>query len=870
MLNEVEKSTILIIENDFDMRTHISTLLSERYNTFSASNESEALGQIKEQRLDLVLIGIDIVGMDDLLLLRNIRTNSETKNLPVIMLTTEAGEETRVKLVEAGADAYLVKPFSSHELLTYIRVYLERSHLRIKAAVNKEMAQQEKTLHQTREHFYTLFNAIDEGFCIIEVLFNENNKAIDYLFVEVNSAFEKQSGIINALGKRMREVAPEHEEYWFEIYGNVALTGEPIRFENRAEQLHRWYDVYAFRIDPAEEHHVAVLFSDITWQKNNEEAIRNAKGQYDLLLNSMNEGFANYKAIYDEAGRLNDLLVLDINPAGAALTGVTREGQIGKRWKEVWTNIDDHLFDIYREIDKTGETYIFEHFSGITKRWYTNKIYKVAKDQFAATFFDITERKVDEEKIKIREAQFDAFFANSPAILNLVDENFCYINTDNLTPKYYGLDRDSIKGKCLQDLSLDFLQTTGQTMKRVIETGEPVLNAVFESPLPGKKGELAYWQTSFFRVPLGDEKWGVGVIGIEITDIKRYEMKLKESEERFRTLADNISQLAWMADENGNLFWYNKRWYDYTGTTFEEMNGWGWNKVHHPDHIERVIMNWTQALKDVKPWEDTFPLMSKEGEYKWFLSRALPIYDENGKIFRWFGTNTDITDHKKAEEDLSEAYLNIEESLKEKEILLREIYHRTKNTLQLISSMLSLRGSVIRNSEIQRIIEDMQDRIRAISLVHEKLYKGNNLSRINLKDYISSLASLLIQKYSMDSKITLKLDLEEIILLIDSAIPCGLIITELITNSIKHAFPGDMKGNIEIKLRRIENQIIELIISDNGIGLNDSDQNGDTNLGLQLFKSVAENQLDATTSLKVNQGVEWSIRFNDALYEERI
>jgi PAS domain S-box-containing protein len=195
-----------------------------------------------------------------------------------------------------------------------------------------------------------------------------------------------------------------------------------------------------------------------------------------------------------------------------------------------------------------------------------------------------------------------------------------------------------------------------------------------------------------------------------------------------------------MGDDSGGLFWYNKRWYDYTGTTYDEMQGWGWKKVHHPDHIDRATKNWTNALTEGKPWEDTFPLRNKEGEYRWFLSRAVPIHDDKGKILRWFGTNTDITERKKAEEQLNEAYKSVEERLKEKEVLLREIYHRTKNTLQLISSMLSLRGSVVHNPEVQDIIEDTQDRIIAIALVHEKLYKGNNLSKVNLKDYIHSLA----------------------------------------------------------------------------------------------------------------------------------
>lgn len=169
------------------------------------------------------------------------------------------------------------------------------------------------------------------------------------------------------------------------------------------------------------------------------------------------------------------------------------------------------------------------------------------------------------------------------------------------------------------------------------------------------KMEDVFWTFSYSAV--NDETGkpsGVFVTCFETTNKIKASKDLEESAERFHTLADNISQLAWMADEKGWIYWYNQRWYDYTGTTFEDMQGWGWQKVHHPDHVERVVKRIQHAWDTGEVWEDTFPLRGQDGQYRWFLSRAIPIRDDEGKVLSWFGTNTDITEQNQVIEKLNE------------------------------------------------------------------------------------------------------------------------------------------------------------------------------------------------------------------------
>ncbi len=150
----------------------------------------------------------------------------------------------------------------------------------------------------------------------------------------------------------------------------------------------------------------------------------------------------------------------------------------------------------------------------------------------------------------------------------------------------------------------------------------------------------------------GGDVGGALLLTEVITDKVNARLALAESEERFRALADNISQFTWIADCTGWITWYNKRWYEFTGTRPEEMAGWGWTKFHHPDHVDRVVRRVSEAFRTGADWEDTFPLRGKNGQYRWFLSRALPIRNEAGEVVRWFGTNTDVTDLRTAQENL--------------------------------------------------------------------------------------------------------------------------------------------------------------------------------------------------------------------------
>ena len=178
---------------------------------------------------------------------------------------------------------------------------------------------------------------------------------------------------------------------------------------------------------------------------------------------------------------------------------------------------------------------------------------------------------------------------------------------------------------------------------------------------------------------------------------ERAENELRAQEARFRTLANAIPQLAWMTDASGGRTWFNQRWFDYTGTTLEEVQGWAWRAVHHPDHVQRVVDTLQQSLATGEPWEDTHPLRGSDGTYRWFLSRAIPVRDQGRNIIGWLGTNTDITDRMRSEEERAAllereraARADAEAALEARDAFFSSVTHDLKNPLGAVKGYAQL------------------------------------------------------------------------------------------------------------------------------------------------------------------------------------
>jgi PAS domain S-box-containing protein len=340
------------------------------------------------------------------------------------------------------------------------------------------------------------------------------------------------------------------------------------------------------------------------------------------------------------------------------------------------------------------------------------------------TVQDMTERKIAEVRLRDSEAHFRAMANAAPAMLWITEPGG---RCSFLSTRWYEYTGQS-EGEGLGYGWLDAVHPDDRESSRVALGRADVRREAFSIDHRVRRSDGVYrWVIDQGRPRFDAAGNFAGFVG-SVIDMHAQRKALEafhESEQRFRALADNISQFAWMADAGGEIFWYNRRWYEYTGTTLDQMRGWGWTSVHHPDHIDQVVAQWRHALAFGEDWESTFPLRGIDGCYRWFLTRASPIRDAQGRILRWFGTNTDITDQRAAEAALLEADRRKDEFLAVLAHELRNPLAPLRNSLQLLKMQsdpaLGARLRVIMERQVDTLVRLVDDLLDVSRITHGKL-----------------------------------------------------------------------------------------------------------------------------------------------------
>ncbi|MBS1795400.1 MAG: PAS domain S-box protein [Acidobacteria bacterium] len=628
----------------------------------------------------------------------------------------------------------------------------------------------ENKLRESEDRYRTLFTSVDEGFCIFEMLFDADGRPSDYRFLEVNPAFERMTGLENAVGRTALEMIPNLELHWVETYGRVALTGEAVRFTERSEAMGRWFDVYAVRVGGAESRRVALIFNNITERKKAEEKLRESEERFAKAFNSSPLVLTITSL---KTGRL-----IEVNETFVTATGYTREETIGRTTDELglWARAGDReqelglvrkngeirdLEYVFRvrdgreivgllsaqQLEIRGEPCALTVIQDITERKKAAEISEryrllsmrardiilffrpdgrivdanrlavetygyeqsellemsihdlrapetltVIDEQLAraddggtqfetlhrrrdgSTFpvevtsvgadvggerllisivRDITERRKNEEIVRKSAKQLALVTAIAPVYIAQCDSERRFKFVNKAYAERFGLRPEDCVGRPIAEIIGE--RTTG-LIDRYVETvltGQPV---EFELEIPYPKIGNHYMHCSY--APEFDEDGRVVGWVAAVTDIserRRMEEAIRESESGLRKMADAMPQVVWIADENGEVYYYNHRASEFAGIEKGVDGTWRWQPVLHPDDLEATVCEWEKSVAEKTVYAKEHRLQMKDGGFRWHLSRAIPVFNEQGRVLKWYGTATDIHDLKQTEDALIKA-----------------------------------------------------------------------------------------------------------------------------------------------------------------------------------------------------------------------
>jgi PAS domain S-box-containing protein len=472
-------------------------------------------------------------------------------------------------------------------------------------------------------------------------------------------------------------------------------------------------------------------------------------------------------------------------------------------------------------------------------------------------------RKQSEEELEVRNALFQLVVNNSPSGVFIVDDHYKLSYVNRKFCEILGYKEKELVGRDFRDFlargSLELV--TDRYKKR--QKGEKVPSK-YEFKIIRKDGE-----SRLIEIVSGVIKTSLGRVQTvphirDITEERKMEQQLKESETRYKNLVEKARIAILIDDRDGNLKYFNDRLCEIFGYTRRELEKKKNCELVHPDDLEKVInlhKNRVAGKKVKSSYE--FKGIKKDGAVIFCEVEAVALREKE----RITGTRSYIRDITESKRDKKK----IEDSLREKEVLLREIHHRVKNNMQVISSLLTLQSREIEDKKILEIFEESRRRIRTMAMVHEKLYGSMDLSKIDVSKYISSLSQFLFHSFGIDSdRIVLKEDVENILLDINMAIPFGLLVNELISNSLKHAFPKKRRGEVRISLTKTNNNWIKLVVSDNGVGVkNKRELTKPSSFGLQLVKMLTE-QLHGDMEIKTNKETSFIITFKELKYSSEL
>lgn len=451
----------------------------------------------------------------------------------------------------------------------------------------------------------------------------------------------------------------------------------------------------------------------------------------------------------------------------------------------------------------------------------------------------------------VLQKMLDAFWVINQADARIVEVNQSMCDM-------LGYSRDELLSMSIEKIeAADSPEQIQQRIKNLISAG----SGFFDSQFRRKDGSLIDVEVSVNYMP---EERQFYSFHRDITKRKQDEKALRENETRLRAII-GASRDAIGVSKAGVHVLVNPAYLSLFGfDQVEELVGTPIINLIAPECRAEISLNIRRRLQNEQApsfYETT--ALRKDGS-KFLMEVNVSVYSLSNEVYTVVILR-DITERNRVEE-------LVRSSLGEKEILLRELYHRTKNNMQVIISMLELQAAFSEDPAVTTLFQEMENRISTMALVHQMLYQTKDLSRVNLRHYIQELMNLLLSGYGLaEKRIQIELQVEEVLVAIDTAIPCGLVLNELITNTVKYAFPNGRPGTLRVALHRTESQVLELVFADDGVGVpKNFDFRQQGSLGMQTILALVEHQMHGQVEFDGSAGVAWRFTFREDLYPLRV
>ena len=573
---------------------------------------------------------------------------------------------------------------------------------------------------------------------------------------------------------------------------------------------------------------VVLIFRDVTEQRRNEQEVRQSEARKAAIL----ETALDCIITMDHEGK-----VVEFNPAAENTFGYCRVDVIGRQLADIIIppSLRERHYQGMSHYLATGEGPVLgkrielpalrADGTEFPVELAITRIPTPGPPLFTAYLRDISERKRLEESLRASEGRFRGLMEQAPFSVQVFAPDGRTVRVNRAWEELWGVTLDQIAGYNI--LADEQLESKGVlSYIRQAFAGEPAFIPAIQYdpnktiPDQSRHHDPVRWVAAV-AYPLKDDAGKVREVVLvhdDITDQRRAEAALRESEEKLRLLANTIPQLAWMAQPDGYIFWYNRRWYEYTGTTLEQMEGWGWQSVHDPEVLPKVLERWKGSIASGEPFDMVFPLKGADEQFRPFLTRVNPLRDEDGRILYWFGTNTDISGIKRMEEALRDADRRKDEFLATLAHELRNPLAPIRNSLQIlklprvdVATVQQTRDMMERQvHHLVRLVDDLLDVSRVMRGKIELRKEPVELATVVARAVETAQPLIEVQGHRLDLSLP-----SESLLLDADPVRLSQVVGNLLTNSAKYT---EANGHIWLTARREGDQAV-LRVRDDGIGI---------------------------------------------------